>query len=157
MTLNKERVSFNLAYAFILIVAAVYVFLAIAIVPYWYDLSGEELQAWFGGPFQRFAIMMVPVHFLSIFTTVITFIIHRNGAHLRLFVLALVTLLICQAFNFTLFATDLNPALQSGSLSDEQALFVLDRWNLWHQVRTGSVVVSALTMFVLAAIGDDGL
>ena len=156
MTTIQQRLAFNLSHTFILIVAAVYLFLETAIVPYWHDLSGVDLQAWFAGPFQRFAIMMVPVHLLSILTTVIALILLRKSPHLRLMSLACITLLICQGFNFTLFATELNPALQSGMLSDNEAKLVLQSWSLWHDVRTAAVVVSALTMIVIAVTQISG-
>ena len=150
MTSLRQRVAFNLSFAFILIVAAVYMFLAISIVPYWQNLSGSDLQSWFGGPFQGFAVMMVPTHLLSILTTFIAVFVLRNTVDRRLLIIALVSLLVCQGFNFTLFATDLNPALQSGKLSDEEALLVIDRWSFWHNVRTAAVWVSSLTMMVIS-------
>lgn len=146
----KRRLAFNLSFIFILIVSAVYMFLAIAIVPYWQGLSGSEVQSWFAGPFRRFGTMMVPVHLLSILTTILAFVLLRCETDLRLLSLALVALLICQGLNFTLFATDLNPALQSGLLSDDGALAAFSRWAYWHNVRTAAVVVSAFAMFVIA-------
>jgi hypothetical protein len=149
MNSTTHRITFALSCAFILAVAWIYLLLAIAIVPYWQTLSGTEVQAWFAGPFVRFSYLMVPVHLLSIITTVAAYIMNRKGPHETLFLVAMVTLLICQAFNFTLFGANYNPALQSQSLTPDAALAVLDQWDFYHLVRTVSVCVSAITMMVI--------
>lgn len=149
-----QRLSFLLAFIFILTVAAVYLFIAIAIVPYWQDLSGPEIQDWFAGPFVRFSYMMIFVHLMSIGTTIWAFVLHRRVEQpLRmLWWVALFSLLICQAFNFTLFGANYNLALQSGTLEADAALRILDNWDFFHKVRTASVCLSLLAMAAIFMI-----
>ena len=151
MTTNTQRLAFLLSFIFILTVAAVYLFIAVSIVPYWQDLSGVEIQAWFAGPFVRFSYMMIVVHLMSIGMTIWAFVLHRR-AHPQfraLWLVALVTLLVCQAFNFTLFGGNYNLALQSGALEPDVALQTLDNWDFFHKIRTASVCVSAVVMALI--------
>ena len=118
MNTPNQRLSFLLSFISIVTVAAVFLFIATGMVPYWQELSGTEIQDWFAGPFTRFAYMMIVVHLLSIGTTIWAFILHRKSEQPlgMLWLVALVTLMICQGFNFTLFGANYNLALQSGAL-----------------------------------------
>jgi hypothetical protein len=146
MRTSAQRVTFGLATASAVTVAAVFVFIWVGLVPYWQELSGAEVQDWFAGPFTRFSTMMVPVHFASIILVVLTLILMRQSAPRWLLLIALAGLLICQGFNFTLYVAVLNPSLQSQTLSDEAALTTLDRWSFFHVIRTGAILVCVLAL-----------
>ncbi|MEM9564506.1 MAG: DUF1772 domain-containing protein [Actinomycetota bacterium] len=141
----------SLSRLFIVTNAAVYAFLAVAIVPYWQTLSGDEIQAWFADHFGRFATMMVPVHLLAITTTIAAAVTnrHRLRAEAGLWGMVLVGLLASQAFNFTLFAVVLNPDLSSQTLTPTDAIDTLDDWDTWHTVRTLLVLASAAAIVTL--------
>jgi len=115
-------------------------------------MSGSEVQDWFAGPFNRFSYMMVPVHFLSMAALGIAYVLHRKTSLSRIFLLALVALLFCQAFNFTLYGGVLNPALQSQDLSDADALATLDRWAFFNVVRTLGAIVSLFALMSIIVI-----
>ena len=151
MNTRNQRLSFLLSYVSIVTVAGVYLFIASALVPYWQGLSGTEIQDWFAGPFARVAYMMILVHLMSIGTTIWAFLLHRRSEQPlgMLWIVALVTLMICQVFNFTLFGGNYNLALQSGALDPEVALQTMDNWDFFHKVRTASVCVSAIVMSVI--------
>ncbi|MEM9042231.1 MAG: anthrone oxygenase family protein [Actinomycetota bacterium] len=144
-----------LSAALIVTNAAVYLFLAVAIVPYWQTLSGQAIQEWFDDHFGRFATMMVPVHVLAIATTLAaaSFQRGRTGSGRVLWVVVVIGLLVSQAFNFTVFATSLNPDLSSTTLTASEALDTLDDWGTLHLVRTFFVVVSAAATTTLIAGG----
>ena len=141
----------SLSRLFIVTNTAVYLFLAVAIVPYWQTLSGTETQQWFAEHFDRFATMMVPVHLLAITTTIAAAIVSRRRweGEGRLWIVILVGLLASQAFNFSLFAVDLNPDLSSQTLTAAEALDTLDDWDTYHRVRTLLVVPSAIAIVIL--------
>ncbi|MEM7272760.1 MAG: DUF1772 domain-containing protein [Actinomycetota bacterium] len=141
----------SLSRLFIVTNAAVYLFLAVAIVPYWQTLSGTEIQRWFADDFGRFATMMVPVHLLAITTTIAAAVASRRHwrADAALWIVVLVGLLGSQAFNFTLFAVVLNPDLSSQTLSSTEALDTLDDWDTYHLVRTALVLASAVAVVML--------
>ncbi|MEM6698581.1 MAG: hypothetical protein AAF599_09305, partial [Bacteroidota bacterium] len=123
MTNQKNYAAYIFAFTFVSAVAFIYVFIAIALVPYWQELSGTEIQVWWSGAFTRFSNIMVPIHFLSIITMIYAFIVNRKGRNNQiLWLIALITLLICQGFNFGLYGGVYNPALQSGTLEAQEAL-----------------------------------
>lgn len=141
----------TLSFTFVAANAFVYLFLMIAIVPYWQELSGTEVQQWFSGPFSRFAHLMVPVHLLAISTTVAACWLHRGeGRTRRLWYIALGTLLISQGFNFTLYGGVLNPSLAAPELAASETLNVLDDWDLYHKVRTLFVCLSLACLGVVS-------
>ena len=147
MNAYLQSVTFGLSFIFSTTIAAVFVFLATGLVPYWQELSGQELQNWFAGPFTRFSTMMVPIHFLSMPVLGLTLFLHRKTEVARFLLIAFVTLLVCQGFNFTLYGAVLNPALQSQELAAADALATLDRWAFFHVIRTLVICLSVLALF----------
>jgi len=154
MSTLAQRTAFGLSFILVTTIAAVFLFIGIALVPYWQEMSGSEVQDWFAGPFSRFSFMMVPVHFLSMAALGAAYVLHRKTSLSRIFLLALAGLLLCQAFNFTLYGGVLNPALQSQELSDADALATLDRWAFFHVVRTLGVIVSTLVLMAIIVKGS---
>lgn len=146
---QKHATAYILAFTLISAVAFIYAFIAIALVPYWQELSGTEIQAWWSGPFMRFSNIMVPLHILSIITIIYAFAINRKGNDKILWLIALVTLLICQAFNFGLYGSVYNPALQSGTLEAQEALETFDAWDFYHTVRTIAVCISLISLIFI--------
>ena len=128
--------AFTLAFATVTAVAFIFLFLGVGLVPYWQELSGPAVQAWWAGPFTRFTPLMGPIHLASIAAMVWAFVVHRREPARWLWVGALLGLLGCQAFNFTVYGTDLNPTLASQALDEATALATFDRWASLHTVRT---------------------
>ena len=152
MTTNKNYTAYIFAFTFVSAVAFIYVFIAIGLVPYWQELSGIEIQSWWSGPFTRFSNIMVPIHLLSIGTMVYAFIKNRKEINSKaLWLIALITLLICQGFNFGLYGGVYNPALQSGALEAQEALNTFDDWVFYHTIRTISVCVSLITLIIICS------
>ncbi|MEM6603818.1 MAG: hypothetical protein AAF621_07185 [Pseudomonadota bacterium] len=144
-----QRTVFGVSLILVVVIAAVFLFLATALVPYWQSMSGTEVQEWFAGPFNYFSYMMVPIHFLSIPVLVTAYVFHRKSRLSSLFLLALTGLLFCQAFNFILYGGILNPALQSQVLSDTEALATLDQWAFYNDIRIMGVIVSILALMAI--------
>lgn len=151
MNTTKTFASYILAFTFVTAVTFVYLLISIALVPYWQELSGTEIQAWWAGPFTRFSYLMVPVHLLSIITMIYAFIVNRKGVHVpkNLWIVALLGLLICQIFNFSIFGGVWNLSLQSGTLDPAVALETFDKWDFYHNIRTLSVTISLISLIVI--------
>ncbi|MEM8859377.1 MAG: hypothetical protein AAGD96_13705 [Chloroflexota bacterium] len=149
MNINFKSASFILSFTFIAAISFVYIFIATAIEPYWQTLDGFEIQQWFVDHFGRFATLMVPVHFASIISIITAFILHRNDPTKRLWLVALITLLICQFFNFVVYGGNFNVALSSGTLDPAVALDTLDQWGFYHIIRTVSVCISMVTLGII--------
>ncbi|WP_425234906.1 hypothetical protein [Ulvibacterium sp.] len=150
MTTKKNYTAYIFAFTFVGAITFIYTFIAIALVPYWQELSGTEIQSWWSGPFTRFSNIMVPLHILSIITMVYAFIKNRKESNGKvLWLITLITLLICQGFNFGLYGGIYNPALQSGALEAQEALSTFDDWDFYHTVRTIFVCVSLVTLIII--------
>lgn len=151
MNTSKEFTSYILAFTFTAAVTFIYLFISVALVPYWQELSGNEIQVWWAGPFTRFSYLMIPVHLLSIITMIYAFSVNRKGENSPkiLWVVALLGLLICQVFNFSIFGAVWNPELQTGTLDPTVALKTFDKWDFYHSIRTLSVTISLIILIVI--------
>ena len=151
MDVRRKNTAYILAFTIVAAIAFIYLLISIALVPYWQGLSGNEIQAWWSGPFTRFSILMVPLHLLSIVMGIYSYLLHRKEEKpfSFLWLLAIITLLICQAFNFGLHGAVYNPALQSGSLDASTALEVFDKWSFYHHIRTASICLSLLVLIII--------
>ena len=150
MQTKAQSTSYILAFTFVSAVAFIYLFIAVGFVPYWQELDGIEVQKWWSGPFNRFSYLMIPTHLLSIVTMIIAYRVHRNEkVNIKLWFSSLITLLICQVFNFTIFSFNYNPTLQSGTLEPSVALETVDNWDFYHTIRTFSVWVSLISLITI--------
>lgn len=163
LTVNSPRIASSdggrwstASFFFVTVNAGVYVFLAVAIVPYWQTLSGPEVQLWFATHFGRFSWMMIPVHLLAMGTTVVAFRAARRSesAFSRAWWVVLIGLFASQGFNFTVFGAVLNPDLSSQALGDAEALASLDTWGRLHLIRTTLVVIAAGALGGLVSRGS---
>ncbi|MEO0565567.1 MAG: hypothetical protein AAF125_25900 [Chloroflexota bacterium] len=154
---KRTQSLFFASYTFIATVAAVYLFIAIAIVPYWQTLSGTEIQAWFGAHFGNFATMMVPVHGLTILTTIALFVVNRKATGTRrvLWLVMLVSMLICEVGFSAYFGAVLNDPLSSGALEADIALATLDQWDTLHVVRTVFIFIALVCLIVLQLMPNE--
>lgn len=152
MNIQRKNMAYIFVFMFVTAITFIYLLISIALIPYWQGLSGNEIQAWWSGSFTRFSYLMVPLHLLSIILGIYAYFVHRKAEKPLnlLWLFALITLLICQAFNFGLHGSIYNPALQSGSLEASIALETFDNWSFYHHIRTGSICIS---MIVLIMIG----
>ncbi len=156
--MTKRRQSLFIAsYTFVTTVAAVYLFIAIAIVPYWQTLSGTEIQAWFSTHFGNFGTMMIPVHGLTILTTIALFVVNRKaaGSHRVLWLVMLVSMLICEVGFSAYFGAVLNDPLSSGVLAGDVALATLDQWDSLHIVRTIFIFIALICLITLRLMPDE--
>ena len=149
MNIHKNTAYF-LAFTFVSAVSFIYLFIAIALVPYWQELSGPEIQSWWAGPFTWFSNIMIPLHLLSIITIIYAFIVNGKGSKDKfLWLMALITLLVCQGFNMGLHGPVYNPELQSGVLEAKVALATFDDWDFYHTVRTIAVIISMTSLLLI--------
>lgn len=151
MNTTKKNRAFILTFTFVSAIAFIYLFIAVGLVPYWQQLSGIEIQAWWSEHFVKFGFLMIFIHLLSIITGVYAYRLHRKEEKeiKRLWLVGLITLLICQAFNFVLYGGFYNAALMSGTLEPQIALDTFDNWDFYHKVRTAFVLVSLGALIVI--------
>ncbi|MEM9001740.1 MAG: hypothetical protein AAGB24_15880 [Bacteroidota bacterium] len=155
MKTRKQKISYIFSFTFVTAITIIYLFISIVLIPYWQGLSGSEIQEWWGDFFTRFPYLMVPVHLLSMITILIAFAIHlkqEKSIKRTWWLIALLTLFICQAFNFALHGTVYNPALQSGLLEPKEALVVFDNWAFYHNLRTLAVCISLVFLIGIGIV-----
>ena len=127
----------------------IYLFITIGLTPYWQTLSGSEVQVWFSGPFTGFSFLMVPLHLLSMAIMLVA-VIYNWYRDLSLWLLAAIALFVCQGFNIFLHNAILNPALQSGMLSQHEALITFDNWDIYHRMRTIAALISMAILMIIS-------
>jgi hypothetical protein len=91
---------------------------------------------------------MIFIHLLSIISTIYAYNVHSKQLK-RLWLIALVTLLICQALNFVRYGGFYNTALMSGTLEPQIALETFDNWDFYHKVRTAFIWISFISLIVI--------
>lgn len=146
--MQKTLLTFTLI--LITTLTAVYLFIGIAIIPFWQTLSGIEIQVWFRDHFVRFPTMMNLVHILSTISMTACYIVFRKSdkrTHL-LALTALIFLILCEA-TYPLIYADANAALSSVELSPEEALTTLDGWTYWHPIRTLFTGITLLCLGIM--------
>ncbi|MEM8897307.1 MAG: hypothetical protein AAGC85_04350 [Bacteroidota bacterium] len=96
---------------------------------------------------------MVPIHLCSIVSIILGFYYHRTekGIQQAFWIIALLGLLVCQGFNFTLYGANINPTLQSGILTEVEALTTFDDWEFYHIIRTVFVCISLLVLILIGS------
>lgn len=148
-----RSISYTLAFTFVSAVSFIFLFLAVGMVPYWHSLSGTDIQDWWSGPFVNFSTIMVPIHLCSIVSIILGFYFHRTekGIQRTFWIIALLGLLVCQGFNFILYGANINPTLQSGTLTEVEALTAFNKWDFYHSVRTIFVCISLLALILIGS------
>ena len=151
MNIAKKNTAYILTFIFVSAIAFIYLFIAVGMVPFWQQLSGIEIQAWWSDHFVRFGFLMIFIHLLSIVSSIYAYRLQRKEEKQikRLWLLALITLLICQAFNFVLYGGFYNAALLSGTLEPQIALETFDNGDFYHKVRTAFVGISLISLTVI--------
>ncbi|MEM9001413.1 MAG: hypothetical protein AAGB24_14215 [Bacteroidota bacterium] len=152
MKVNEKSAAYIFSLIFVAALTFLYLFIKIVLTPYWQELSGTELQIWWAGPFVRFSYVMWPVHLLSALTIITAYVLHfKEKKIIKIWwLLALIALFICQAFNFGVLGFVYNPSLQPGTLDAEVALKMFDNWDFYHTLRT---IFICLSLFSLSVIG----
>lgn len=152
MNTIKKNTAYILTFTFVSAIAFIFLFIAVGMVPFWQQLSGIEIQAWWSDHFVKFGFLMIFIHLLSIITSIYAYRLNRKEDDKqikRLWLIALVTLLICQALNFVLYGGFYNAALMSGTLEPQIALETFDNWCFYHKVRTAFVWFSFISFIII--------
>ena len=150
MNSKQNSVVLTLTLIFIAFLSAVYLFIAISIIPFWQTLNGIEIQTWFADHFGRFPVMMIPVHILCIVLVITGYTLHRKHKTdmPALWLLTLISLVLCEATTPIFFVTA-NASLSSAVLPAAEGLQMLDDWSWWHNIRTFFVFITLICLGVI--------
>lgn len=112
--------------------------IGVSLVSFWKSLSPGEFQAWFASHSHLLGRLMIPLGIGSVAGTVAAAIAgwHASVTRRRWLLLAAVST-IAVMVTYPLFFQAANDAFVRGGLSDSAARALLDRWVIWHWIRTG--------------------
>jgi Domain of unknown function (DUF1772) len=112
--------------------------IGVSLVSFWKSLSPSEFQAWFASYSHLVGWLMIPLGVRGTAITVATAVAcWRGSAMSRRWLLAAAVSVTGVMVTYPLFFAATNEAFARGGLSDAAARSLLDRWAIWHWIRTG--------------------
>ena len=78
MNVTKKNTVYILTFIFVSAIAFIFLFIAVGMVPFWQQLSGIEIQAWWTDHFVKFGFLMIFIHLLSIISTIYAYNVHSK-------------------------------------------------------------------------------
>jgi Domain of unknown function (DUF1772) len=117
--------------------------IGISFVSFWKSLAPSDFQAWFASYSHVIGWLMIPLGAGSVASTVTTLVACWSGPATRrrwLFIAALSASGVM--VTYPIFFAGTNEAFVRGGLSDSAVRALLDRWAIWHWIRTGLGIVA---------------
>jgi zinc transporter ZupT len=112
--------------------------IGVSLVSFWKSLSPRDCQAWFASHSHLIGRLMIPLGVGSIAVTVAAVVTcWRGSATSRRWLLIAAVSAMGVMVTYPLFFAAINEAFVRGGLSDSAARSMLDRWAIWHWIRTG--------------------
>ena len=117
--------------------------IGISLVTFWKSLPPSHFQAWFASHSHLVGRVMIPLGVGSVAATVAAVVAGWRGpAPARRWLLIAAGSAIGVMVTYPLFFEATNAAFVRGGLSDSEARSLLERWEMWHWIRTGLGVLS---------------
>ena len=134
-----------LAAAALGLLAGAMLLIAVALVPFWADLEPTGFARWFREHSPLLARIMLPLGASATVLAVLAASLARplSSPHARWLVVAAV-LAAAVAAVYPLYFTSANAALAGGALGASEITAELQRWRIWHWVRTAAGVLAFL-------------
>jgi hypothetical protein len=112
--------------------------IGVSLVSFWKSLSPSEFQAWFASYSHLVGRLMIPLGVGGTAITVATVVASwRGSATGRRWLLVAAVSVTGVMVTYPLFFAATNETFARGGLSDAAARSLLDRWAIWHWIRTG--------------------
>ncbi|HZO43478.1 MAG TPA: DUF1772 domain-containing protein [Methylomirabilota bacterium] len=116
--------------------------IGVAFVSFWKSLSPSDFQTWFASYSHLIGQLMIPLGGGSVAATVAALVACWSGPATRrrgLLVAALSAIGVM--VTYPIFFAGTNESFVRGGLSDSAMRSLLDRWAVWHWIRTGLGIV----------------
>ena len=111
--------------------------IGVSLVSFWKSLSPAEFHAWFASYSHLLGRLMIPLGVASIAITVTAVVVSwRSSATDRGWLLVAAGSALAVMVTYPLFFEATNEAFVRGGLSDAAVRSLLERWAMWHWVRT---------------------
>ena len=116
--------------------------IGVAFVSFWKSLSPSDFQAWFASYSHLIGRLMVPLGIGGVASTVATLVACWSGpATRRRWLLIAALSAIGVMVTYPIFFARANESFVRGGLSDSGVRALLDRWTIWHWIRTGLGII----------------
>ncbi len=127
-----------------------FLFIAVAIVPFWQSLKGADVTVWFNNNFGRFPKLMVPLNLLTFIA--ISTGLYQNRKNIdtkKYWWLAFIFIFLC-SITYPIFFDGANTAISSGNSLDESINSLIDSWETWHYLRSALSFLSLSILFKIS-------
>jgi hypothetical protein len=112
--------------------------IGVSLVSFWKSLSPGAFQAWFASYSHSLGRLMIPLGVAGIAVTMAAIVAcWRGSTTARRWLLIAAVSIVGVMVTYPLFFEATNHAFVRGGLSDTAARSLLDRWAIWHWIRTG--------------------
>jgi anthrone oxygenase-like protein len=112
--------------------------IGVSFVSFWKSLSPSDFQAWFASHSHLVGRLMIPLGVGSIAVTAATVVACWRGSAMgRRWLVIAAVLAMGVMITYPLFFAATNATFIRGGLSDAAVRSLLDRWVIWHWIRTG--------------------
>jgi len=116
--------------------------IGVSFVSFWKSLSPSDFQAWFASYSHLIGGLMIPLGVGGVVVTVAAVVAcWRGPATCRQWLLIAALSVVGVMLTYPIFFAATNAASERGGLSDSAARSLLDRWSMWHWIRTGLGIV----------------
>jgi MFS family permease len=117
--------------------------IGVAFVSFWKSLSPSDFQAWFASYSHLIGRLMIPLGAGGVAVTVAALVTGwSDPATRRTWLLVAAFSAIGVMVTYPIFFAGTNESFERGGLSDSTVRFLLDRWAMWHWIRTALGTVS---------------
>jgi MFS family permease len=116
--------------------------IGVALVSFWKSLSPSAFQAWFASYSHLIGGLMIPLGAGSVAATAAALLAGWSGpAARRRWLLAAALSAIAAMATYPIFFAGANASFERGGLSDAAARSLLERWAVWHWIRSALGIV----------------
>jgi hypothetical protein len=120
--------------------------IGVSLVSFWKSLSPSDFQAWFASHSHLIGRLMIPLGVVGVAATVAALVAcWRGPATCRRWLLIAAFSVVGVMVTYPIFFAATNEAFERGGLSDSAVRALLNRWAVWHWVRTGLGIVGFFT------------
>jgi anthrone oxygenase-like protein len=114
----------------------------ISFVSFWKSLSPSDFQAWFASHSHLIGRLMIPLGVGSVAVTIVAVVAGWSGPPTRRRWLVISALSVIGVMaTYPIFFAGTNESFVRGGLSDSAVRSLLERWAIWHWIRTGLGIV----------------
>lgn len=148
--MKNQNTNLILAILFNSLFVGAFLFIAVAIVPFWQSITDSEIVIWFNNNFEKFPMLMIPLNLLT-FVTISLSMYHnrKQPSTKKIWLIALIFIFLC-SITYPVFFDGTNKAILASTDQNDHIKTLIDQWEIWHYVRTGFAMLSLLSLLMIS-------